>query len=1795
MKKYYGLSLLPFLFAGLMMAPPRAKRPLKQQDIALPRPDSQQRAVTAVGQSRTLMPDGHWLILGGQTSSGVLSTGEIQDLSTGAVTALAHGLLQPRAWHTATLLPNGKVLIFGGLGGDGRVVTTAEIFDPSTQQFQIFSTPGLSARAHHTATLLTDGSVLIVGGVSDGAETLNSAESWNPESASGNQLSRGLLTARYDHTAALLPDGEVLLWGGKDSHGEPINYGEIFDPKSLTFRIQTNQPQANTDPPLLEESIPEDRSEDVQVDDILMSLRFSKPLLVTSVNTATVTLSGPSGVVTLAVVPSEGGMLAFATPQSPLLQGTTYSLTLSGLRDTEANALPGTILSFTTAGAAPVVGAPLSSSAQGALENQGSDSQSQNLPPLQAPRGVTALAGQSLKLNGQPLADLTVQDEDSGAKAETDGTGRFLLRPLTAGHHVLFIDGRTASSQSQVYGTYEVGVDITAGQTNVLSYTIWMTQLDRPHAVNIQSPTTSDVVVSNPSLPGLELHIPKGTVITDHGGHVVREVSITSIPLTQPPFPLPQGVPVPIYFTIQPGAAYLTVNGGAGYQGAQLYYPNPGKSAPGTPFNFWNYDPDAKGWYIYGHGKVSADGKQVVPDPGVQIYEFTGAMVGGPSLGPSAGNPASGGSTPSPPGGPSGSPSAPGSGGDPVSLSTGLFDYTKTDLVISDVLPVSLTRTYRPADSTSRAFGVGSTHAFDMFLVGDTASYSYSELILPDGGRIRYNRISAGTSWANAVYVHTSTTTMYYGSVIAWNGAGWNLTLRNGTVYIFPDGSGATIPQQAAIIGIRDRYGNTVSLTRDSNHNLTQITTPNNRWIQFTYDASHRITQALDNIGRTVSYSYDASGRLATVTDAKGGTTTYTYDSSSNMLTITDPLGLTYLTNQYDSNNRVIKQTMADGSAYQFSYTLSGNSSQTHYVNLASNYTGAGPGKDIAGFRACLGCSEGYTTQVSRVDITDQRGFVRRVVFNSAGYTMSDTSALGQPEQQTTTYEYYPDNLLESVTDPLGRITTFTYDAIENDVAQVTRLSGTPDAVTTTTTYESAFNQVKTVTDPLNHTTTFTYDSNGNLVAVNDPLSQETSFTYNAAGQPLTATDPLSHKTSFAYDSGDLVSITDPLNRTVTRFLDAAGRLVTVTNPLGQSTRNAYDALNEITNVTDAAGNSTSFTYDGNGNLLSVTDANSHATTYTYDSMDRLLTRTDPLTNIERYQYDAAGNLSQFTDRRGKAATYTYDSLNRKTLAGFGTVSGTPSTYDSTITYSYDAGNRLIGTVDSVTGTITPTYDKLDRLISEQTPQGTVSYTFDLAGRRTQKTVAGQAGVNYAYDNGNRLTQISQGSATVSFGYDGGNRRTSLTLPNGIVMSYSYDNASELTGITYTNGGTTLGTLTYAYDLAGRRTGMGGTAAQTALPLAVSTTAYNANNQLTAWGTASLYYDPNGNMTSDGVNSLVWSARNQMSSMNSSAVSFQYDPYGRRSGKTVVGVTTNYLYDGANVAQEISGGSPIANLLSGGTDEVFTRTDSSGTANFLTDALGSTLALTDGSGSTVASYAYEPFGNTTVTSGSSTNSYEYTGRENDGTGVYFYRARYYSPNLQRFVSEDPIGLKGGDVNFYAYAHQNPVNLIDPFGLWTISLGGTINVNLGFGSFSYSGGFVVDSSGDIGVYNTVGGGGAFGTNGLGNFPNPTNGYPFNNISPPEGGPSGSLGLTLGVSNAKHICDLGGPFVNGNLGFGEGLQGSAGGFAGNSPNGAVVGGDVTLGVGGALGGGSGSVGGTNTSITPLAGRKNSGCSQ
>ncbi len=1546
-----------------------------------------QAAIT--GQSGTLLPDGSWLLIGGQhasgSPSGVLALRDAQ----GSEKQLPMALRFPRSGHTATVLPDGTVLILGGTGADGRIVKDAEIFDPEAQTIGLLGSSSPTPRTSHSATLLTDGRVLIVGGLGSDGKAMKNAELWDPRQKTLSTTAGAPASARSQHTATLLPDGRVVFNGGKDDNGQAISSAEIFDPQSETFSqvsdVQALQPRLAGIAEITATS-PEDGATEVGLN-ALISMRFSRPLRIESLNSQTVVLSGPQGFIEARVVGAEGGMLAFVTPAKALLPGTSYSVKISGAVDSGNANIAFSQFTFTT----------VEGDSQDDLFTPTADGMAHNIPttkwqsmsPLQAAPGITALAGQVLKLDGTPLRNVTLQI--GGRRAVSDHTGRFLMTGLAPGHQTMMILGETANTPARKYGIYEVGVDVVAGLTTALNYTIWMTPLDTLHAVRIPSPTTSEIVITTPLLPGLELHLPAQTVITDRNGKTVTELSITAIPINRPPFPLPK-VPVPIYFTIQPGSAYIKVATASGAKGARLFYPNSLNYPPGTPYQFWNYDASQKGWFIYGQGKVSADRAHIVPNPGVEIYELTGAMVANP------GN--------APPNGPQ--PGGNSKDGEPVDLGTGLFVYEKTDLMLPDVMPLVLTRTYRPNDPVSRAFGVGTSHSYDMFVVGDNNTfpegYTYQDLILPDGGRIHFQRTSpcTGTNgycdFNNAVYQHTTTGTDFFGAVLKFQSCSpsgmWTLTKKDGTVYCFPDSDASNNYRKATPTAIRDRYGNTVSFTRDSNANLTQVMSPNGRWIQFTYDASNRVTQAKDNSGRTVSYSYDTGGRLTQVTDANGGIWNYGYDASNEMTTIQDPRGIVYLTNHYDANGRVTQQTQADNTNFFFSYS-----------------------------------TDPTTGSITQTDVTDPRGIIKRTAFNANGLKTSEILALGLPEQETISYARDPNtNLITSITDPLSRQTSFTYDSLGN-LTSVTRLAGTPNAATTSFTYESNFSQLTSITDPLNHTTTFSYDVAGNMANIADPLGHQITLAYNSHGLPVTITDALGDFSQFAYDGADLVSITDALGNNTSRFVDSIGRLLAVTDATGHITRFTYNSLNQVLQMVDPLQGTTSVTYDLNGNPLTVTNSRGLPTSWTYDGMDRVLTRTDALARQQSYSYDGNGNVATFTDRKGQVTSYKYDGLNRLNFVGFGTQgSGNSATYASSITYQYDGGNRLTQALDSVAGTITQGFDNLDRLTSVATPQGSITYGYDLAGRRTSMTVAGQTAVSYAYDNADRLTQVSQGSSAVNFSYDNANRRASMTLPNGINITYAYDNDSRVTGMTYSFGSSTLGTLAYAYDSLGRRTQMGGTFARTGLPQPVASATYDSDNELTNWNSLALSYDANGNMLSDGTNSFAWDSRNHLSAINGAPI--QYDAFGRRTQNPAA---RSLLYDGFNPIQELTGSTVGSNMLAGNVDETFTRTDSFGAFSLLTDVLGSTIALADANGNIQTSYTYDPFGGTGITGASSTNEFQFTGRENDGNGLYYYRARYYNPMFGRFISQDPLGFGGGDVNLYAYVRNSPTNLVDPSG------------------------------------------------------------------------------------------------------------------------------------------------------------------
>ena len=185
--------------------------------------------------------------------------------------------------------------------------------------------------------------------------------------------------------------------------------------------------------------------------------------------------------------------------------------------------------------------------------------------------------------------------------------------------------------------------------------------------------------------------------------------------------------------------------------------------------------------------------------------------------------------------------------------------------------------------------------------------------------------------------------------------------------------------------------------------------------------------------------------------------------------------------------------------------------------------------------------------------------------------------------------------------------------------------------------------------------------------------------------------------------------------------------------------------------------------------------------------------------------------------------------------------------------------------------------------------------------------------------------------------------------------------------------------------------------------------------------------------------SYSWDFENQLSQAivpGAGTISFKYDPFGRRIYKQSPNATSIFVYDGVSLVETINAsGSEVASYTQGPLiDEPLAELRGSTTDYYAADGLGSVTSLSNGTGTLANTYTYDSFGNTTASTGTVRNYFQYTAREFDSeTNLYFYRARYFDPNSGRFISEDPIGFHGG-ANFYRYVLNNPLINIDPPGL-----------------------------------------------------------------------------------------------------------------------------------------------------------------
>jgi RHS repeat-associated protein len=1268
--------------------------------------------------------------------------------------------------------------------------------------------------------------------------------------------------------------------------------------------------------------------------------------------------------------------------------------------------------------------------------------------------GQTTLSGRVLSTDNQPIIGATISLD--GHTAMTDAAGAFLLVGVTAGvDRPVMIDGRTASAPNRTYPVLAEPATIIAGQANAVPYVFYLPPIDIQTEVIIVPGQTT--VIGTPRVPGLQLTVPAGANLRNRDNTPVTRVSITPVPIDRTPTPLPPNVTTAMVYTNQPGGAISDTP-------MPMVYPNLTGADPGTRADLYAFNHDTVQWYVYGYGRVSADGRLIEPE----INPATGSPYGltdfswyFPSLAPD-GNP----------GDPCNCPTN--RTGDPVDLSTGIKIDTMTDVSFGGARgALSLTRIFSsdmfgapsgPSPIVGR-FGRGGKDSYDIKLTGTFGLGAAGRVVFPEerNGRLfSYTRIDP-----DGALVFTSTGTIsHLGRIVR--------QLTNGTFEVkSAQGEVLRFDSSRRLTAMVDRNGNTTTLSYTGS-NLTAVTDPVGRSITFAYNAQNVVERVTDPLGRRWLYTYGTTGsdpQLETVTDPLDIVVRYTY--SGRLTSITDGRGIVVKELAYDSLGRVSQQTFAGGGFERYSYELSG-------------------------------------TIVTQASVTDSLGRVESKRFNAAGYVLGTTDAL---HQSTQIERDISTNLRLGTTGPCGCAeSTDAFDQRGNMTASTDRLGHTAHWE-----YEPVFNNVTRATDRLGRDTIFNYDSRGNLTSVKNALNQTTSFAYDAFGQLTSVTDPLNHTSVLEYDTaGNVIAIVDALNHRTTFEYDGIGRLMAANDPLGRRHSMTYDALNQVLSTTDSNNATTLYTYDAGGNLTSLTDAlQNHwvwirdargrvtdktdplnravhltynnrdelievksplnrITGYSYDANGRLATITDPLNNIVRLSYDSRGNLTTLVDQRGHTTTYTYDELarpigRRNPLGQFtdqsydavGNVTAftdqqgrrtniiydelhRPSNIayaDASVTYTYDAAGRKIQIADTQRGNASWNYDEANRLLSETTAAGIVTYAYNAANQRTSMTAADASPVSYAYDAAGRLQTVTQGSETFTYAYDTLSRIAGLQRPNGISTAFSYDTVSRLKRLTHSNGlNQTIEGYRYTYTLDDQISSITSLASPQLLPAAKNASGADAANRITQFGPASYSFNSLGQTATksdvQGTTTYQWDARGRLTGAalpSGQTVSYGYDALGRRASRTAGGVTTNFLYDGLDVVRDSSNGNSTADYLNGpGIDNKLRQTSAgTGALYFLQDHLGSTRALTNASGGVVEQLQYEAFGES---AGSSLTRYGFTGRERDAlTGLLYYRARWYDPQQSRFITEDPAGVAGG-LNAYLYVGNDPLSRLDPQGL-----------------------------------------------------------------------------------------------------------------------------------------------------------------
>ncbi len=788
------------------------------------------------------------------------------------------------------------------------------------------------------------------------------------------------------------------------------------------------------------------------------------------------------------------------------------------------------------------------------------------------------------------------------------------------------------------------------------------------------------------------------------------------------------------------------------------------------------------------------------------------------------------------------------------------------------------------------------------------------------------------------------------------------------------------------------------------------------------YTATGKVQSETRPNGLNLSYSYySGNDRLETLTETTGaGTrvTRWTYLATGEVATITVGDGTpdaTTISFGYDAAIRLTRVTDGLGNYIEYTLDTEGNREAAKHFDSGNTL---------------------HKTLTQTFDL----------------YSRLDVS--GQANE-TTDFDFDPDGTLDRQVDGNNVVTNFSYDSLKRLLT--TTQDASSNNAATLYGYDTA-DRLTTVTDPNSNTTNYVYDDLGNLRSVTSPDTGLSQYSYDAAGNVLSKTDAKGQLFIYGYDAANRLTVVDApgtaddLSYTYDSCTNGTGRLCSI----------------------NANGIITTYSYDGFGNVTAHQGIG-----YSYDTANRRKTLTYPSGAVVTYQYDGAGQVTGVTLTRG---AITEGLASNVTYLPFGPVKGLTYGNGNVLTQTFDSAYRV--TAQTVPGVLdltypiydaagnlrrrddalaSPTlqdyvYDAYNRLDSATGPFGSRDYDYDKNGNRTQ--LDDGAITSYAYEPGsNRLDEVGSndvvldatGNTTtqgpLSFDYTAHHRLKEASNTGGVLMTYTYNGLGQRAQKRDPSGAG----LDFVYGLNGQllaETAATGEALVEYVwlngrPLAMLSHDRDKDGVLDELDNC--IDRPNGPLQpdrggfsqrdtdGDGVGNACDPDLNNDGMANSMDLGIMASVFFTSDANA------DFNGDGIVNSQDLG---VMAQLFfqppgpSGPNGDASAATPHS----IHTDHLGTPVAMTDGAGTVVWNASHDPFGSATVNNDPDgdgvtvVNNLRFPGQYFDTeTGLHYNYFRYYDPSIGRYLTNDPIGLFGG-INLFTYVRNNPLRLIDPFGL-----------------------------------------------------------------------------------------------------------------------------------------------------------------